>query len=86
MGIGQKKFVLFHLGLHKYFPRIAPIKSMEDVMLPSRDPGTIHMKCESLVTVKKSMPTWRWIKNDFIDLSLDIDDEDDERIEVTDDG
>jgi hypothetical protein len=45
------------------------------------------MKCESLAN-KKSTPTWRWIKDDFIDLSIDdaSDDDTSDRIEVTDEG
>ncbi|XP_045160054.2 uncharacterized protein LOC123525241 [Mercenaria mercenaria] len=80
--------VLSRKRLHKNFPHIAPVRTGDDYILPSPDPGSLHMKCESLAT-KKSKPSWRWIKDDFIDLSLDNhdDSEDDEdRIEVTDEG
>lgn len=73
--------------LHKNFPHITPVRSGDDYMLPSTDPNTVRMKCESLAN-KKSTPTWRWIKDDFIDLSIDdaSDDDTNDRIEVTDDG
>lgn len=56
-------------------------------MIPSTDPNTIRMKCASLAN-KKNIPTWRWIKDDVIDLSVDeaSDDETKDRIEITDDG
>ncbi|KAL4235947.1 hypothetical protein ACF0H5_004335 [Mactra antiquata] len=52
---------------HKYFPHITPIRGGNDVMQEA-PPGQMKLKCST--TINKQLPTWRWIKNDFVDLTL----------------